>query len=271
MGIIFHERVKFEGLFLKESFKKDLLIRISIKNQYWHVQMIILTTNVCIEMCSDHDHDHTASWAHSHLAFNVVTCDLFAFYTTRSSFIHTQKKKIFVYIKHAKSSGNGPECTQTVERIPIKMSELNSPHTNTFNLTVKLDFSTLPLRLWGGRSIPCHSLSCKSRGNWHPRCFLSKWENTGVHSEWGCFPFQNTFSLAEHLGEPNQVCSFSFLYFQLFRLMVRRLNKIGALALRFRERTSTPQTVCLQLSGNITIVGYFWALPVLVFVCECAW
>ncbi len=36
----------------------------------------------------------------------------------------------------------------------------SAPQTNTFNLTVKLDFSTLPLRLWGRRSIPCHSLSC---------------------------------------------------------------------------------------------------------------
>lgn len=53
--------------------------------------------------------------------------------------------------------------------------------------------------------------------------------------------------------------------------MVRRLDKIWALALRFRERTSTPQTVCLQLSGIITIVGYFWALPVLMFVCVIAY
>lgn len=103
----------------------------------------------------------------------------------------------------------------------------STPHTNTFNLTVKLDFSTLPLWLWGRRSIPCHSLSCKSGGNWHLRCSLSKWENTRVHSNDAAF--LQCFQLSWASLRTKSVGSFSFLYFLLFWLTVRRFKKTGGL------------------------------------------
>lgn len=132
----------------------------------------------------------------------------------------------------------------------------STPHTNTFNLTVKLDFSTLPLRLWGRRSISCHSLSCKSRGNWHLRCSLSKWENTRVHSERRCFP--STLSAELSISENRiKFAHFPFCIFSFSGLRYADSRRRGGFGPRLRERTSSPQTVCLQLSENTTTEGYF--------------
>ncbi len=132
----------------------------------------------------------------------------------------------------------------------------SAPQTNTFNLTVKLDFSTLPLRLWGRRSIPCHSLSCKSGGNWHLRCSLSKWENTRVHSERCCFPSMLSAELS--ISEKRiKFAHFPFCIFSFSGLRCAYSTRQGGFGLRLREGTSSPQTVCLQLSENNGIEGYF--------------
>lgn len=133
-----------------------------------------------------------------------------------------------LFTKHADPLGMAQNAPKLQRGFPARCQS-SAPQTNTFNLTVKLDFSTLPLRLWGRRSIPCHSLSCKSGGNWHLRCSLSKWENTRVHSERCCFP--STLSAELSISE-NRIKFLIFLFvfsaFPAYGVHTRQDN--GALA-----------------------------------------
>lgn len=145
----------------------------------------------------------------------------------------------------------------------------STPNTNTFNLTVKLDFSTLPLQLWGRRSIPCHSLSCKSGGNWHLRCSLSKWENTRVHSELWCLP--STLSAELSISENRiKFAHFPFCIFSFSGLWCAHSTRQGGLWPMFERKNEFTADSLLAAQWEDRYRGLFWALPVLIFVCEFA-